>query len=104
MVDNFNTKYKSLSKEQKNLLKEYINNISNTNSLREFVDSEAKKISKILKSELPKINDDITRIKLSEAVNQISKLSKGRKVKDRQVVSLMRYYELIKELRNVSTK
>lgn len=104
MVDNFNTKYKSLSKEQKNLLKEYINNISNTNSLREFVDSEAKKISKILKSELPKIDDDITRIKLSEAVNQISKLSKGRIVKDRQVVSLMRYYELIKELKNVSTK
>jgi hypothetical protein len=104
MVDNFNTKYKSLSKEQKNLLKEYINNISNTNSLREFVDSEAKKISKILKSELPKIDDDITRIKLSEAVNQISKLSKGRIVKDKQVVSLMRYYELIKELKNVGTK
>ena len=75
MVDNFNTKYKSLSKEQKNLLKEYINNISNTNSLREFVDSEANKISKILKTQLPKIDDDITRIKLSEAVNQISKLS-----------------------------
>tara|TARA_X000001036_G_scaffold316485_1_gene294890 strand:+ start:1329 stop:2198 length:870 start_codon:yes stop_codon:yes gene_type:complete len=104
MVDNFNTKYKNLSKEQKNLLKEYINNISNTNSLREFVDSEAKKISKILNNQLPKIDDDITRIKLTEAVNQISKLSKGRIVKDNQVVSLMRYYELIKELKNVNTK
>ena len=72
--------------------------------MREFVDSEANKISKILKTQLPKIDDDITRIKLSEAVNQISKLSKGKIVKDNQVVSLMRYYELIKELKNVSTK
>ena len=43
MVDNFNKKYKTLNTPQKNLLKEYINNISNTNSLREFVNDEVKK-------------------------------------------------------------
>ena len=40
MVDNFNGKYKSLNSMQRNLLKEYVNNISNTNSLREFINSE----------------------------------------------------------------
>jgi len=104
MVDNFNKKYKTLNTPQKNLLKEYINNISNTNSLREFVNDEVQNIKTTLESHLPKISDDITRIKLQEAVNQIENLTKGRIVKDKQVISLMRYYELIKELDNVSPK
>ncbi len=104
MVDNFNKKYKTLNTPQKNLLKEYINNISNTNSLREFINDEVSKIKKALKSQSPKVDDDITRIKLNEAVNQIDRLRKGRIVKDKQVVSLMRYYELLKELKNVSRK
>ena len=104
MVDNFNKKYKTLNTPQKNLLKEYINNISNTNSLREFVNDEVQNIKTTLESHLPKISDDITRIKLQEAVNQIENLTKGRIVKDKQVISLMRYYELIKELDNVRSK
>ena len=104
MVDNFNKKYKTLNTPQKNLLKEYINNISNTNSLREFVNDEVQNIKTTLESHVPKISDDITRIKLQEAVNQIENLTKGRIVKDKQVISLMRYYELIKELDNVRSK
>ena len=104
MVDNFNKKYKTLNTPQKNLLKEYINNISNTNSLREFVNDEVQNIKTTLESHLPNISDDITRIKLQEAVNQIENLTKGRIVKDKQVISLMRYYELIKELDNVRSK
>ena len=34
LVEKFNKKYSTLSKTQRNLLKEYINNISNTNSLK----------------------------------------------------------------------
>jgi len=104
MVDNFNKKYKTLNTPQKNLLKEYINNISNTNSLREFVNDEVKTIQDSLNSHLPKIDDDITRIKLQEAINQMNNLTKGSIVKDKQVISLMRYYELIKELDNVRSK
>lgn len=104
MVDNFNGKYKSLNTKQKNLLKEYINNISNTNSLRGFVNNEVSEIKDTLKKELPNVDDDITRIKLSESINQISNIKKGQIVKDNQVVSLMRYYELIKELKNVKRK
>ena len=102
MVENFNGKYKSLNPMQRNLLKEYINNISNTNSLREFVNGEVKKVKQILVKILPKVDDDITKIKLSEAIKQTDTLSKGKIVKDKQVVALMRYYELIKEIRNVT--
>ena len=50
LVEKFNKKYSSLSKEQKNLLREYINNISNTNSLKEFIESETVKVKKKLQS------------------------------------------------------
>ena len=101
LVDKFNSKYKSLNTAQKKLLKEYINNISNTNSLKEFIGNEGKKVKKILTRYLPKVGDKITKIKLNEAVNQVDSLTKGRFIKDKQVISLMRYYELVKEIRSV---
>jgi len=102
MVDTFNSKYKNLNSMQRNLLKQYVNNISNTNLLREFVDSEVGKIKKILFKFLPMVTDKITKIKLTEAIKQTDSLQKGKIVKDKQVVALMRYYELIKELHNVT--
>ena len=101
LVDKFNSKYKSLNESQKDLLKNYINNISNTNSLREFVDNEVLKTKTELKKHLPKVSDKITKIKLSEAINQISTISKGKVVAEKQVLNLMRYYELVKEIENV---
>ena len=101
LVDKFNTKYKTLNESQKSLLEHYINNISNTNSLKQFVDTESSKIEKELKKHLPKVNDTITKIKLTEAVNQIDNMTKGKLVKEKQVLTLMRYYELVKEIENV---
>ena len=101
LVEKFNKKYSSLSKSQRKLLKEYINNISNTNSLKEFIESETVKVKKQLQSYLPTVSDKVTKIKLNEAVNQAESLMKGRIVEDKQVVTLMRYYQLVKELENV---
>ena len=101
LVEKFNKKYSSLSKQQKKLLKEYINNISNTNSLKEFIESETIKVKSKLQSILPDVDDKVTKIKLNEAVNQAETLMKGRIVEDKQVVTLMRYYQLVKELENV---
>ena len=95
--------HKKLNSMQRNLLKEYINNISNTNSLREFINGEVKKVKEILNKILPRVDDDITKIKLTEAIKQADGIKKGKIVKDKQVVSLMRYYELIKELHNVTS-
>jgi len=105
LVDKFNTKYKSLNESQRNLLKEYINNVSNTNSLKEFIDNEVSKIKRALKKLLPNVNDKITKIKLAEAIDYTDSATKGKVVKDKHVVALMRYYELIKEIKSVqSTK
>ena len=101
LVDKFNEKYSTLNESQKNLLREYINNLSNTNSLREFIDTEVTKVKSKLKEHLSKINDKITKIKLTEAIKHTDNAVGGKFVKDSHVVSLMRYYELIKELDNV---
>ena len=101
LVDKFNKKYKKLNESQKALLKHYINNISNTNSLRSYIDDEVVTIKKELKIQLPNVNDKITKIKLTEAVNQIGNITKGKVVSEKQVLTLMRYYELIKEIKNV---
>ena len=101
LIEKFNKKYSTLSSSQRNLLKEYINNISNTNSLKEFIESETMKVKKQLQSHLPQVSDKVTKIKLKEAINQANTLMKGRIVEDKQVVTLMRYYQLVKELKNV---
>jgi hypothetical protein len=101
LVEKFNNKYKSLNETQRNLLRKYIYNISNTNSLKEFIEKETANVKEQLNSFLPKVDDKVTKIKLKEAINQSDKLLKGRIVKDKHVITLMRYYELLKELKNV---
>jgi len=101
LLEKFNKKYSKLDVRQKALLKEYINNISNTNSLKEYIQKEIKYVKRELKNNKKNIKDKITKIKLNEAANSINKFCNiGNKkiVKDKAVVQLMRYYELIKEL------
>ena len=104
LVEKFNKKYKGLSESQKGLLRKYINNISNTNSLKEFIEKESIKVKKHLQSFLPNIDDEVTSIKLKEAIKQSDKLLRGRIVEDNQVITLMRYYQLLKELKDVARK
>ena len=104
MVEKFNEKYSKLSQSQKNVLRKYINNVSNTNSLTEFIDGEIINIKTTLKKLLPTVNDDITSIKLREVTEQVGKLAGCNEATENTVVTLMRYYELIKELENVSGK
>ena len=102
LVEKFNKKYSVLSDSQRNLLKEYINNISNTNSLREHLDIEGSKVKRVLKSLLPSIKDKIAKIKVNEAYKQVDKFLAGKAVKEKHILSLMRYYELCKEVRKVT--
>ena len=102
LVEKFNKKYSNLTEKQKTLIKEYINNISNTNKLREYVDSEVEEVKDTLKSKIKKVDDKVTQIKLTEVMNQIDGLKKGKVVSDKQVVSMMRYYQLIGEIDNVA--
>jgi len=101
LVDKFNKKYKNLNESQKGLLKKYINNISNTNYMKDFVINEVKKVKNTLNEHSVIVSDKVTKIKLVEAINQLKNLTKGKVVTEKQVLKLMRYYELVKEIENV---
>jgi len=97
----FNEKYKSLSTNQKKLLSEYINNVSNTNSLSSYIKGEVPKIQKTLKRLSESVKDEVTIIKLNEVVKQLDTATHIKVIKENHITALMQSYELIKELRNV---
>jgi hypothetical protein len=99
LVETFNKKYTNLDDNQKNLLKEYINNISNTSKFKDYLSVELPKIVSELKSIKTKIQDKVTTIKLSETISVLEKMKMGKSVSDGQVSSIMLSYELIKELK-----
>jgi hypothetical protein len=101
LVDSFNEKYKNLDDKQKVLIREYINNVSNTNSLREYINTEVPDVRKQITELKVKINNDVVRIKLDETLNQLEKITKGTLVKENQIMALMLSYELIKELKQI---
>lgn len=101
LVDSFNEKYKGLDDKQKILIREYINNISNTNSLRQYINEEVPLVRQEISELKSKVNNEVVRIKLDETLNQLDKVAKGTLVKENQIMALMLSYELIKELRQI---
>ena len=107
LLERFNQKYTKLSGAQKNLLREYINNISNTNSLKDTLKEIVKGLKSDLKKHSKKLQDKVVKIKMNEAIKSIDefcKVDKGKNVKDSVVVQTMRYMELLKELKKSGNK
>jgi len=101
MLEKFNDKYGTLSAGQKTLLREYINNISNTEKLKTYLHSEINKTASSVKSLSKKVKDDVVSIKLNEVVTQLRLIKKERKIQDKHMLSVLRAYDLIKEINNV---
>jgi hypothetical protein len=100
LVDSMNQKYKNLDEKQKLILKEYINNVSNTNSLNEFISARVVEIKTELTDVCNKIKDsDVIKIKINEAIRQLNKIKTGKVVKDSYVTMVLLSYELLKEVR-----
>jgi hypothetical protein len=104
LVENFNKKYNNLSAGQKNLLKEYINNINNTGKLKEYVNEEVNTLSDGLKEVGSKISDKVTKIKLAETIANIRKIKSVKKLRESHLSALMMSYELLKELKDSLNK
>ena len=103
LLEKFNQKYTKLSGAQKNLLREYINNVSNTNSLKDTLKEIVRGLKKDLKQHSKNLQDEVVKIKMNEAIKSIDKFcgfsNKSSIVKDSHVLQTMRYLELIKELK-----
>jgi len=103
LIDKFNEKYSGkLNLNQKKLVREYINNISSTNTFKEYVLKQLPIISTTINN--LNIPDKAIKIKLNELVKQLDKIKKYKTIKDNHVVVLMKVYELINEISNHDCK
>jgi hypothetical protein len=101
LLEKFNEKYGDLSNSQKSVLKEYINNISNTIKLREFVNESYTSIKLELVELNKKVTDRTTKIKITEIVNLLKPLDKNQNVKDDNIIALLQFHQLVEELKIV---
>ena len=101
LLEKFNNKYKDLLPEQKNILKEFITSVNSQTRLQTIVNDELKNISKLVSELSSKVKDKVVKIKLDEVSKIIKPLSKKEKITDNHLVSLMQYYDLVKELKTL---
>lgn len=101
MIEKFNQKYSELLPEQRDVLKTYINNISNTVSLREYVNKSFNSIKKSLDNLKGKVKDQRTQIKLNELSSIIKPLDKNESVKDEDILNLLQFHELLHEIKTL---
>ena len=99
LIEGINTKYKEFNDSQKHILREYINNVSNTNKLDEFVKVEREGIKKQLAEIFKKIDSPVVKIKIAEVVKQLDGLNLIKGIKDNHISVLLLSHELIKEIK-----
>ena len=99
LVEKMNKKYKDFSDGQKAILREYINNVSNTNSLVEFITSEKANVKVALMELIKSVDNKVTNIKIQEVVHQIDKLNLSKGVKDNHIMVLLLAHSLINEIK-----
>ena len=101
MIDKFNKKYSNLSVNQQKMLREYINNVTNTVTLKEYIKQESRNLIGQLTKLKNVVPNKILRIKIHEVTNLLKDLSERHAIKDKDVLTMLRYYELVKELKNI---
>ena len=104
VVDKFNEKYSKLSSEQKRILREYINNVTNSVKLKKYILKETKQLQDTIIELQPEIPSKVVRIKLSEVANLLTKLKRKHTIQDKDVLTMLRYYELVNELKKAGNK
>ena len=98
LVEKLNTKYSNLSEPQKVLLREYIENVSNTNNLKSLIQTEAVTIKRFFTKNMHRVKDKSLKIKLQEVVGLLDSYETIKKVEENHISALLRYYSLIDDL------
>ena len=99
LVERFNEKYSTLSREQRDLLKEYINNISDTKKLKTYLNTRLLEVKTEIIGFKETTKDKVLQIKLNEVLNFIKPIAVNESIKDEVLIGLMQYYQLISELK-----
>ena len=101
LLEKFNDKYSGLQDNQKTLLKEYVNSVTNSPALKSYLNQEIKEVKKTLTRYSKKVEDKAVAVKLNETKLMIKPLCKKSSVNDDNVINLLNYYELVNELKTI---
>ena len=104
LLEKFNDKYDSLTNDQKQVLKEYINSVDSTPDLRNFYNNKILDLRSTLKEITKNIKDKATQVKITEVTKFLTELKKTDKVGDSNLVDLLRYYQLVNEIQIANGK
>jgi len=99
LLEKFNDKYDDLSNDQKSVLKEFIESVDSTPKLRNFYNNKIKELKYAVLTEAKGLKDKVVKIKLIEVSKLLVELKKTDKVNTDNLVDLLQYYELIKEIK-----
>ena len=99
LLEKFNGKYDILSDDQKQVLKEFIHSVDSTPDLRNFYNTKIKHLKSTLSEIVKEIKEKSTQIKVTEVSKFLTELKKTDKVGDSNLVDLLRYYQLVNEIK-----
>ena len=102
LIEKFNSKYSTLSDRQKSVLKEFINNISNPEYLKIYINENLNKVKTELTDLIKQVDDKTTEIKLNEVITLIKPISNKSSVKDEHLVALLQYQQLAEEIKRIN--
>lgn len=100
MIERFNDKYGVLSEQQRDLLRRYINNVSNTNGLSTHIDEELDRLDAKIEELSDLVEERVTRIKVDQARQMIPELRSDGPVTEKQVHGLLMFYELVNRIKD----
>lgn len=101
LVDKFNEKYSGLDESQKHLLNKYITNVNDTTTFREYVQKIIPTIKKQLAEQAKLVDDRVVKIKVEKLSEMLCNVENLKTIKESHVLSLLRYFDLIRELKGI---
>jgi hypothetical protein len=101
LVDKFNEKYSVLDESQKQLLNKYITHVNDTTELRAYIQKIIPGIKKQLAEQSKSIDDPVTKIKVVKLSEMLCSVENMKTIKESHVLSLLRYFDLVRELKEM---
>ena len=102
LVDKFNKKYSGLDESQKSVLNKYIVHVNDSETMKQYFEKIIPGIKKQLKEQVSLITDKATKIKVDKLSEMLCNVETIKVIKESHVLTILRYYDLIKELKQVN--
>jgi hypothetical protein len=98
LLEKFNSKYSNLHPDQKFIIKEFINNVDNSEELKNIYNNKILEIKNKLKKHIKIIKEPHIKIKLKEIYSLIKEIQSKTLIKNNNLVDILQYYSLLNEL------